>query len=171
MININNKIIMNPLGIRSDPLGSGSSGGARKSTAIPHGFDDFAYLWNIGASDNDDRQISRIYVSEDTSNYSVNTTTTPVLLTNFFITPDQVGLATPSNTGHDSPPPRNILQDDYYDAPPRNNPGSYYFNESSTHNHPRDPFHVVSDRAHFRDNMEHRRNSRQGYAYRQEQRA
>ena len=145
--------------------------GISELQSIPHGFDDFAYLWNIGASKNDDRQISRVYVSEDTSNYSVDATTTPVLLTDFFITPEQVGLATPSSTDRDSPPPRSMPPNDYYDVPPRNDPGSYYFNESSTRNHPRDPFYVVSGRARSRDDMELRRNNQQGYAYRQEQRA
>lgn len=112
-----------------------------------------------------------MYASGDTANYSVDTTTTPVLLTDFFITPDQVGLAAPSNNDRDSSPPRNMPHNDYYDAPPVDNPGSYYFNESPPRNHPRDPFYVVSDRARFRDSMEHRHNCQQGYAYRQEQRA
>ena len=38
--------------------------GISELQSVPHGFDDFAYLWNIGTSDNDYQQLSRIYVSE-----------------------------------------------------------------------------------------------------------
>ena len=145
--------------------------GISELQSIPHGFDDFAYLWNIGAHTNDDRQVSRVYVSEDSSGYSVDATTTPVLVTDFFITPDQVGLAIPSNPIRDSPPPRSIPRNDYYNVLPRDNSGSHYYDESPVRNHPRDPFYTIPSRPPFRDHMEHRRNNQQGYAYRQEQRS
>ena len=74
--------------------------GISELQSIPHGFDNFAYLWNIGTSNNDYRQISRIFVSE-ADGYSVDATTTPVALTDFFITPDQVGLVDPSSPDRD----------------------------------------------------------------------
>ena len=129
--------------------------GISELQSVPHGFDDFAYLWNIGTSDNDYRQISRIFVSE-ADGYSVDATTTPVVLTDFFITPDQVGLVDPSSSDRDGTASRNAPRDNYHDDMSRNNPRHAYYDEP-----PRHPPRGYVDRPHH-DQL--------GYSYRRERR-
>ena len=129
--------------------------GISELQSVPHGFDDFAYLWNIGTSDNDYRQISRIFVSE-ADGYSVDATTTPVVLTDFFITPEQVGLVDPSSPDRDGTTSRNAPRDGYHDDMPRNSPRPAYYDDP-----PRHPSRGYVDRPHH-DQL--------GYAYRRERR-
>ena len=129
--------------------------GISELQSVPHGFDDFAYLWNIGTNDNDYRQISRIFVSE-ADGYSVDATTTPVVLTDFFITPDQVGLANPSDHGRDDTMSRNETRDNYHVDMSRNHPRTAYYDEP-----PRNP---------PRGYMDRQRHDQLGYSYRRERR-
>ena len=71
--------------------------------SMPLGFDDFAYYWNVGAQDHDHRQISRVYLPADASEYRVEETETPVHIHDFFITPEQVSLAIPTITPNSTP--------------------------------------------------------------------
>ena len=130
--------------------------GISELQSVPHGFDDFAYLWNIGTSDNDYRQISRIFVSE-ADGYSVDATTTPVVLTDFFITPDQVGLVDPSSPDRDGAISRNAPRDTYHNDMSRNSPRPAYYDEPPKHHPPRG----YMDRPHH-DQL--------GYSYRRERR-
>ena len=129
--------------------------GISELQSVPHGFDDFAYLWNIGTSDNDYRQISRIFVSE-ADGYSVDATTTPVVLMDFFITPEQVGLVDPSSPDRDGATSRNAPRDNYHDNMPRNNPRPVYYDEPPWH-----PPRGYIDRLHH---------EQLGYSYRRERR-
>lgn len=74
--------------------------GLRNLSSIPIAFDDFAYLWNTGASDNDTRRISRVYLPEGEEVPTVDLSQHPVKAKEFFITTEQVGLA----TARDGPP-------------------------------------------------------------------
>ena len=130
--------------------------GISELQSVPHGFDDFAYLWNIGTSSNDLRQISRVFASE-ADGYTVDATKHPVLIGDFFITPDQVGLVNPSDQGRDDPLPRSLPRDGYPNEPPRNPPRLPYYNDQP--------------RPHPRDYVDRPRHDHRGYPYRQEQRS
>ena len=71
--------------------------GLNNLQSMPLGFDDFAYYWNVGAREQDRRRISRVYIPVDTSEYCVEEADTPVHIRDFFIAPEQVGLATPTS--------------------------------------------------------------------------
>ena len=135
--------------------------GISELQSVPHGFDDFAYLWNIGTSDNDYRQISRIFASE-ADGYSVDTTTTPVVLTDFFITPEQVGLVNPPSPDRDGTASKNVPRDNYHDDMPRNNPRPDYYDEPPRH-HPRGyidrPHHEQLGYSYCRERRPHHNNS------------
>ena len=111
--------------------------------SMPHGYDEFAYLWNVGTQN--EKRISRVYIPTDSQQYVVDTTITPVPIGDFFITSEQVGNSTPST------------------------PASAPDNSDES----RDTF--LEDRQLAReyllDAMEQRRQNRQGFAQRQEQRS
>ena len=67
--------------------------GYRNLSSIPVAFDDFAYLWNTGARDDDPRRISRVYTPDGADTPTVDLSQHPVLAKEFYITPAQVGLA------------------------------------------------------------------------------
>ena len=62
-------------------------------TAMPIGFTDFAAAWNDGSDSNDPRRFSTVFFSEDPVHNSVDLSTYPVPLSDFFISPTQAGLA------------------------------------------------------------------------------
>ena len=80
--------------------------GLRNLSSIPLAFDDFAYLWNTGTSENDLRRVSRVYRPEGADDYTVELSHKPIKTKEFFITLEQVGLfttkdETPKDTFHD----------------------------------------------------------------------
>ena len=107
---------------------------------MPLGFDDFAYYWNVGAQDHDHRQISRVYLPADASEYRVEETETPVHIRDFFITPEQVSLAIPTITPNSTP---------WADQP-------------------KDTLHNELARDYLMDSLQQRRANREAYGQRQE---
>ena len=80
--------------------------GLRNLSSIPLAFDNFAYLWNTGTSENDLCQVSRVYRPEGADDYTVELSHKPIKTKEFFITSEQVGLfttkdETPKDTFHD----------------------------------------------------------------------
>ena len=70
-----------------------AKGGIDSFQSIPLGFIDFATIWNSGVRNGDPRRLSKIFLSETPElGHFVELPHTPVCLTNFFITPEQVGL-------------------------------------------------------------------------------
>ena len=89
--------------------------GLNNLQSMPLGFDDFAYYWNVGAREQDHRRISRVYIPVDTSEYRVEEADNPVHIRDFFIAPEQVGLATAtsiSNNVDRADQPRDTLHDE-----------------------------------------------------------
>jgi hypothetical protein len=63
--------------------------------AMPMGFIEFAATWNNGVSDKDSRHISCVFLPEyDGETPGFEASNHPVYMSDFFITPDQVGLGT-----------------------------------------------------------------------------
>ena len=111
--------------------------------SMPLGFDDFAYYWNVGAREHDRRRVSRVYLPADASEYRVEETETPVHIRDFFITPEQVGLAIPT-------------------VAPNSMPRA---------DQPKDTLHDELARDYLMDSLQQRRANREAYAQRQENRA
>jgi hypothetical protein len=65
--------------------------------SIPLGYLEFAQLWNTGVSQNDIRRLSTYSYPEGSDTPSFEISSTPLSITEFFITPDQVGLHSPSS--------------------------------------------------------------------------
>ena len=70
-----------------------SKEGLSQIQSLPLGFSNFASLWNNNRASDDSRRFSEVFIPEGTNEYQVDITTTPVSLVDFFITPEQVGLA------------------------------------------------------------------------------
>jgi hypothetical protein len=97
--------------------------------SMPLGYAEFADLWNTGVSQNDIRRISSFAFPEDSDTHVFNISTTPLLISEFFITPDQVGLRTPQPTVDSQfrgPPPRPVCPpppNQHYNQPQENRNG------------------------------------------------
>ena len=75
-------------------------GGIDQMDAIPLGFVEFAALWNQGVTDTDPRRISTVSFPDDalsSDSPTVDISLSPVDVSDFFITPDQIGRRPPPN--------------------------------------------------------------------------
>jgi hypothetical protein len=61
--------------------------------SIPIGFIEFSNSWNDGVASGDPRRISSVFMAQDHRNSYVTPSEHPVLLKDFFITPEQTGAA------------------------------------------------------------------------------
>ena len=66
--------------------------------SMPLGFSKFSTLWNQGAQSMDTRYVSLVYILEDSAEYHIQLPSTPLTITKFFITAEQVSLAPISST-------------------------------------------------------------------------
>ena len=71
-----------------------ATGGLATLQSMPIGFVDFAHLWNLGSENG--KTISRVYVPEGSNSYHVTISTSPVAISDFHITAEQVGLISPN---------------------------------------------------------------------------
>ena len=69
-------------------------GNANGCRTIPVGYTDFCTAWNNGAPPGDLRRISDVYIAEETGNLVVELSHYPVYLSEFHVTPEQVGVTT-----------------------------------------------------------------------------
>lgn len=69
-------------------------GGLMDLTTIPLGFTEFALAWNTGVHANDPQHISEVFLSTKHQDSVTSTSSHPVHLSEFHITPEQCGLAT-----------------------------------------------------------------------------
>ena len=76
-------------------------------TTIPLSFDNFAVIWNRGARSDDHRRLCQVlYPTQGEEDPYVILPDTPLLITNFFITAEQVGLVS------DLPTSNTLLQNE-----------------------------------------------------------
>ena len=71
-------------------------------TTVPLGYVDFSFRWNDYAFPGDARRFSAVYLADEPEDTTVQISTCPVQLHEFFITPAQVGLEDPNTANNSS---------------------------------------------------------------------
>jgi hypothetical protein len=79
--------------------------------SMPLGFADFADIWNSGVNDGDSRRISKVFLADQSSDHFVEISTSPICISDFFITPEQVGLVSEGRTNENSALQNEIVQE------------------------------------------------------------